>query len=325
MSFNVNISDEYRVNTTGDSKGSQVKYYKDGFWYKEDCLGDEGEVEYLVSLVLKHSNLDNHEYVQYERGIINGKKGCRSKDFTCGGVYNFVTLQRLYDKFGDNLYNRVRNIDDIDTRVLFVLDFFNKYYNFDLLDYFSKVFSLDLITLNEDRHFNNLGVLIDEKGKLHNALIFDNGLGLLNGNYSINRHFSIADNVKRVTSKPFLGSPERQFGLFEQGFDIDYIGLFEELNNVGDSFYKEVLEYQLFKYKDIFFKRILKNLVYEGVVVGTRIFTKVDTYDVNIKLPFAKGSIPLHSKNGLLVSGKEDSSGVLIREVGEGLISKIFS
>ena len=45
------------------------------------------------------------------------------------------------------------------------------------------------------------------------APIFDNGIALLTANQSVDRHFSVADNVKRVVARPFSGSHEKLIGI----------------------------------------------------------------------------------------------------------------
>ena len=74
-----NISPEAMVMISGSSIGTQKKYYDKGYWYKQNNSGYEGRAEYLVSKVMKYSNVD--EYVIYENCIINGVNGCRSKNF----------------------------------------------------------------------------------------------------------------------------------------------------------------------------------------------------------------------------------------------------
>ena len=63
--------------------------------------------------------------------------------------------------------------------------------------YKRQIFMLDMICLNEDRHLNNLAIIMNGD-KFTPAPIFDNGIALLTANQSVNRHFPIADNVKRV-------------------------------------------------------------------------------------------------------------------------------
>lgn len=94
--FNVTIDDEYIINDEGTSEGTQVKYKKDGFWYKKDHRGNEGLCEYLASKFLTSTSLSEDEYIEYEKGTINGSAGCRSKDFIKDGNTELITLYRLY-------------------------------------------------------------------------------------------------------------------------------------------------------------------------------------------------------------------------------------
>lgn len=61
------------------SKGNQLKWEQDGWWYKADGLGYEGLAEVAVSRILSYSNLDG--VTDYEPGIIfyrgQAYRGCR--------------------------------------------------------------------------------------------------------------------------------------------------------------------------------------------------------------------------------------------------------
>lgn len=327
--FNEYLSDKYRIYTNGGSKGTQIKYQRDGMWYKEDNIGCEGDIEYLVSILFKYSSLNKSDYVIYDTGLINNRRGCRSKDFTDNGRYVFYTLQRLYEQItGLSLYEKVKSMDSFESRRDFVLDFFNKYYKFDLYEYLSKVFSLDLITLNEDRHFNNLGVCLDTcVGKFCNAPIFDNGMSLLNGNFSVMRSWDISENVNRVTSKPFSGSPLRQYNLFSHGFYIDYIGLFDELDKVeiADKFYKDVFYYQLLRYRDKFFKYSLVGLTCDGESIGTRIYSCGNTYDIKrIINTGISDCIELKYIDNEYISEEEIDTGIRVKEISTEIFDILF-
>ena len=67
------------VMVQGSSKGTQPKYYEDGYWYKVNNVGYEGLAERLASMLHSHSNIKN--FVEYEQCMINGRPGCRSKNF----------------------------------------------------------------------------------------------------------------------------------------------------------------------------------------------------------------------------------------------------
>ena len=243
--FNVKISDDFLVDTEGTSDGTQLKFFKDGYWYKEDNEGCEGEVEYLVSKLLTFSTLKPDEYVLYEKGKINGKSGCRSKTFI-SSTQSFITLERLHGNVkGKPLYKKIKEFNGISGSVSYVIEFCKQEVGLDLTDYFRKIFTLDYITLNEDRHFHNLGIIMNEDGSYIPAPVFDNGKSLLNCNPSINRDLPIEENVKRVVARPFSGSHKATFEYFGKGFDVNVPKSLQWLKTEPDSFYKKVLEYRL--------------------------------------------------------------------------------
>lgn len=247
--FNVQISDSFLVDTEGTSDGTQLKFYKDGYWYKENNEGQEGKVEYLVSKLLTFSDLPKSEYVIYEEGTINGKDGCRSKTFLKQNE-SFITLERMYGNVaGEPLYEKLKQFKSIEQSASYVVNFFKDITGIDLTDYFRKVFTLDYITLNEDRHFHNLGLIFDEQ-TYHTAPIFDNGKSLLNCNPSINRYLPIKENVKRVVARPFSGSHKAMFEHFGQGFKLNFTKAIDWLQNEEDCYYKQVLLYQLNELKN---------------------------------------------------------------------------
>ena len=45
----------------GTSDGTQIKYYKDNYWYKINSMGGEDEAEYLASGILKLINVIHAE------------------------------------------------------------------------------------------------------------------------------------------------------------------------------------------------------------------------------------------------------------------------
>lgn len=243
--FQVKLGSEYIADIEGTSEGTQTKFQKDGFWYKLDSYGGEGLAEELSFRVLSFSSLKKEEYVSYETGLINGKNGCRSRSFLADGE-EFITLYRFYQLMtGEKINHKINAIATPEERADFVLDFFVSATDLDLSNYFSKVFTLDKIILNEDRHFNNLGIIRSANGQYREAPVFDNGKSMLTGNPSVNWNFTLEENVKRTIAKPFSGSFQKNLELFGIGFELDVSACISCISQYPESVQKSVLLYQL--------------------------------------------------------------------------------
>ncbi len=247
--FYEKISNEYIITQEGTSEGTQIKYKKDGYWYKKDSRGHEGRAEYLVSRLLDFTTLGKEEYIQYEEGMINDCSGCRSRNFLEDGA-ELITFYRLYyNAMGKNLAQVIAAMDRMEDRIEYVIEFIRQSCGLDIRIYLRKILTLDMIVLNEDRHLNNLA-LVMRNNNFYPAPIFDNGVSLLTANKSINRHLSIEENVKRVTARPFSGSHEKMVDYLGQGFDIDYEEVMKWIHTEPESFEKEVMAFQLERYKN---------------------------------------------------------------------------
>lgn len=55
-----------RLFTVQSSKGNQLKWERDGIWYKADYMGYEGLAEYIVSELLRYSTLNSKDYILYD-------------------------------------------------------------------------------------------------------------------------------------------------------------------------------------------------------------------------------------------------------------------
>ena len=92
------FNDDIRLENRQSSKGNQLKFERDGVWYKADYCGYEGLAEYVISKLLSFSTLSVEEYVDYDLEQIEYKgnvfNGCKSRDFTNG--WQLITLERLF-------------------------------------------------------------------------------------------------------------------------------------------------------------------------------------------------------------------------------------
>lgn len=249
MIKNFLLSTKAIVMTSGSSMGTQPKYFEEEYWYKMNRKGYEGLAEYLVSMVLSCSNIAN--YVTYEVCYIDGKPGCRSENFLKTNE-KFISLDRLYTIFtGRNLNDAVRIIDDIESRIQYVISFVKKSVDLDITEYLADVLLLDAITINNDRHFNNLGIIINEKTEeVKEAPIFDNGDCLLS-DYGKFEEDTIEENIEKSIALPFSSNAYAQARILPSSLKIDY----EILNNLLDKEPKsraiDALKYQLHRYRDV--------------------------------------------------------------------------
>lgn len=166
------------------SKGNQLKWQKGEKWYKADYTGYEGLTEYMVSNLLKYSNLAKESYILYDtEEIYYGDMkylGCSSTHFLPEG-WQLITLERLFQNFyGESLQKSIYRIEKLENRIHFLVQQtirITGLKNFG--EYMSKLLTIDAFFLNEDRHTHNIAVLMDAEGAYHYCPVFDNGAGLL--------------------------------------------------------------------------------------------------------------------------------------------------
>lgn len=213
------IISKNKLNNT-PSKGNQEKYHIDDYWYKTDYLGYEGASEYLVTEILKQSNIKY--FVEYsmekiekidkdDPDYIKQSNGCKSKNFCSDGI-EIVTINSLiknnlgisFDKFIDKLSTK----DAIEK----VVDFVKAQTGLDKFgEYLGSILELDAFILNEDRHMNNILVLKDKEGKYNYAPIFDNGAAFLSdttNDYILG--YRVDKLMDKVKAKPFSSHFSKQ-------------------------------------------------------------------------------------------------------------------
>ncbi len=201
---NFEIDSRYLVRTSGTSDGTQDKFFMDDMWFKLDRYGGEGLTETVASLILKNSGLSSDEFVEYHACLINGKPGCYSKNFL-GENDSFITLYRLYKNITGRDLAAVTSKMDYDDAIEYVINFVKVQTNLDLHKYLANNLALDRIILNEDRHFNNLGVIFNETEFLP-APIFDNGKSFLIGNKNAQAKVTLQEKMSCACSKSFSSS-----------------------------------------------------------------------------------------------------------------------
>ena len=248
---NYTIEDKYIYNSASTTKGTQIKYKMDNYFYKLDRMGREGFVEYLVTTLLSHSTLKPEEYVSYEYCMINGHDGCKSENFLRDGE-EFVTIHSLYQKFTGNsdfadfLMSKRDAGERLDTILELICGLGIPVEEF--RHYLNVLVQIDLLIANTDRHVHNYGVIISNETGFRMAPVFDNGRSLC------------TDHSNITASCTLSGSFEEQVTAFgypvEVCFRIDYDGLYEELEIIEKRYNKGIeiitLRNRLKEYEDIF-------------------------------------------------------------------------
>ena len=109
-----------------------------------------------------------------------------------------------------------------------------------------------MLTLNTDRHFNNLGIIVNkETGIYKPAPIFDNGSSLLSDFERFNPLDSDVENIEKVYGKPFSSNLEMQASAVGIGLKIDYEKLESIIDNECETRAIRVLKHQIEKYRNI--------------------------------------------------------------------------
>ena len=230
----------------------------------------QNDEEYVVSELLKKSNLGTSEFICYETEQILYKhanfRGCKSQNFLKKGQ-QIITLERLYkSRYNRNFMQDVWKIEGTENRLRYVTTQVEKITGIrDFGKYMSKMLTIDAITLNEDRHFHNIAVILNADGKMSLCPFFDHGAGLLADttlDYPMDVDtISLMSDVKAKTiCESFddaLNAAESLFGIGIH-FDITKKEIDElidrETNYPADmkNRVKEVLHQQLRKYRYLF-------------------------------------------------------------------------
>ena len=228
-----------RTNRRQSSKGNQLKWENDGIWYKADYTGYEGLAEYMISHLLKKSTLAEQEFVCYDLEEIKYGtviyNGAKSKNFL-NEDWQIITLERLFHNFfGESLYKSMYRIPDHEERLRFLVQQVERMtglQNFGV--YMNKLLTIDAFFLNEDRHMQNIAVLMNGKGDYKYCPVFDNGAGLLSDttmDYPMEQ--DIYHMISEVKSKSVSQNFDEQLDVAENLYGQNLQFLFTK-KNVSD-------------------------------------------------------------------------------------------
>ena len=235
-----------RISDSHTSKGNQLKWEQDGYWYKADAFGYESLAEVVCSNILVHSNLPRSVCYEPVTIIYHGKRyrGCRSKNFKQENEI-LIPIERLCRQYtGMGLAKTLARFADVRERISYTVDLITNMTGLSDFDrYLTQILELDAFFLNEDRHTNNIAVLFDEQKREYRLCpFFDMGLALLadtSKDYPLD--LDVETCLKNVQAKPFdrgfdeqLDAANALYGCFLK-FDWNADRMCAELKRVADT------------------------------------------------------------------------------------------
>ncbi|RRF94550.1 MAG: hypothetical protein DUD27_09365 [Lachnospiraceae bacterium] len=155
--------------------------------------------------------------------------------------------------YGGEFEGKLSTMDSPEERIDFTKNFVFEQTGLDISDYLSSILSLDMLTLNPDRHMNNLGVIANIKSHTFRiAPIFDNGASLCSDLNRFPPYMSIDELRENVIGRPFSSNLELQALAAGISLKIDYDKAFEFLDSENtDIRAKKILIKQLDKYASL--------------------------------------------------------------------------
>ncbi|MBO6299050.1 MAG: hypothetical protein J6N53_09395 [Lachnospiraceae bacterium] len=170
-----------KLDLASSSKGEQEKYYdpvnhkyiKLPFYY-EGRYWKDYMVEHLSGRIFGRDYtlgvpIVDQEIVMTDKNL----HAVRSDDFCKDGEL-WISFARIYDRF--RVY--VEDCRSGEERLWQMINTMRDECGVDIMPYLCVMFTADFLLLNEDRHFNNLGLFYKKDGSYGIAPLFDFGLGL---------------------------------------------------------------------------------------------------------------------------------------------------
>ena len=218
-------SDLISLGEGSSSKGNQPKWATfDGKLFIKECFNYDGKVrrDDLVEVISsKYASLcTGVSAVQYRKCTVNGRRAVYSENFL-GDNEQFVSFERLRKAHGTTIspYEKHSAYENYAT----LCKLFLEYTGIDLSLYLYKMALLDFIIANEDRHYNNFGVIYNGlTGAYREAPLFDFGLGMFEHD-TIYSTLPYCKAVECINGKPFSRKSENVFKLLSANKELNEV------------------------------------------------------------------------------------------------------
>lgn len=196
--------------------GFQPKIKIGNMYYKQDIAGYESISEVVVSELC--GCIEDFNYVKYYWDKLelnyNVYDSCYSYDFI-GDSEECTVLGILKRLFKEDILDTLSG-ESLLKEVVLILSDYTGISTKEILVNIGRICYLDYITLNEDRHFNNISLLC--KNNIFTfSPVFDNGLSLLSNLDKYPMHDKkIGVAMRSARSKPFCKVFKNQVDLFRE-------------------------------------------------------------------------------------------------------------
>lgn len=203
----IQLDSTAQIVISSDSKGNQIKWIKRNQWYKADGLGYEALAEYAVSKLLKYTNITH--YINYDLVKLQHQghlyTGCVSQNFLKRNE-ELVTIEKLIDiQKGFSITEKTATMHNTKEKIKYVVELVENITGLNNFGaYLTAMLEIDALFLNNDRHFNNISVIMDDKHHFQLSPLYDFGSSLFS---DLLDEFPIDKNIelcyKHMMSKPF--------------------------------------------------------------------------------------------------------------------------
>lgn len=220
-----NTNNMLQLQSDSSSKGNQRKWFKadEDLYVKEQFIyQNKAWKDYAVE-VLSYKIWQQFPYVE---GVeVLKQQACKIVDSgnISEGVYsaNFCKSGESFFSFKRVLEN-VNKSFPLDTTIAdkwyFVLDIVKDMTTLDLKNYLVVMSILDYLVGNEDRHLNNFGVLITDKG-FRVSPLFDFGLGLFEHDRKYEGE-SLRRCIDMMQSQPFSRNNQEVIDFIKENYNL---------------------------------------------------------------------------------------------------------
>lgn len=259
------------------SKGNQMKWRQDGYWYKADQFGYESLSEVVASHLLKNSNIS--DVTLYNPIVLsyNGReyRGCSSKDFRKPEEV-LMPLERVFRNYTTiGLAKQLARIANVKERIKYTEELVKNVTGLEFGVYITKILEMDAFFLNEDRHTNNISLLYNKDTDDYRLCPFyDMGLSLF---ADTRVEFPLCMDYfgckEKITAKPFSRDFEEQLDAANElygchlkfNFSVNHVAdVIQELKDQYLLTEEDIINGRVDGYTEQEFKRVEDTLRYQS-------------------------------------------------------------